>query len=233
MSDNNKEEPFLLSDYQMYEIKKLTKQLEEMSERIKAKNNFCNRILYAFKNPYPIKETNKKVYHVSGFKPIQMFKILFSGGLRWVKHKGIYYNSTEFGYCHVSLLAHAKGIKPKRRHVSIIHAKSFHITRLLGKKHWIGPIWFRFPSFGYLRRFGVLPLNVTYEIDTKGFGDSEVYVDATYENPPTDDNGDEYTIFRYVKQDCIPPQYIRLKAITFALPIFGIYKVLWRRKDKK
>lgn len=231
MSDNNKEEPFLLSDYQMYQIRKLTKQLEEIRDTIRAKNNFCNRILHAFGNPYPIEETHEKVFHVSGFKPIQMYKILFSGGLRWIKHKGIYYGATEFAFNQLSLLGYARGVKARRRHVSEIIVEDFFDmhSRLV---HWVGVNWFSFPTLGYLRRFGHVPLVVTYEIDTEGFNeDAEVYKDAEYVYPPIDDNGEEYSMLRYVQQDCIPSKYIRLKAITFALPIFGIYKVLWRRKD--
>lgn len=231
MSDNNKEEPFLLSDYQMYQIRKLTKQLEDIRDTIRERNNFCNKILYAFGNPYPIEETHEKVFHVSGFKPLRMFKILFGEGLRWVRHKGIYYNTTEFACKQLTLFAHARGMRQRKRHISVIHAQSFYDTRHW-IKHQVGPLRFITPSFGYLRRFGLVPLVVTYEIDTKIFGNSKVYVDAMYENTPTDDNGEEYSIFRYVQQDCIPSQYIKLKAITFALPIFGWYKVLWRRKDK-
>lgn len=229
---NNQEEPFLLSDYQMYEIKKLTKQLEDIRKTIKARNNFINYILHVFQNPYPIDETHEKVYHVSGFRPLSMCKILFGEGLRWVRHKGIYYNTTEFAYRQLTLFAHAIGMRQRRRHISVIHAQSFYDTRHW-IKHKVGPIRFITPSFGYLKRFGLLPLVVTYEIDTISFGNSKVYVDATYENTPTDDNGEEYSIFRYVQQECIPSPFIRLKAITMALPMFGIYKVLWRRKDKK
>lgn len=227
---NNQEEPFLLSDYQMYEIKKLTKQLEDIRDTIRAKNNFCNRILYAFGNPYPIEETHKKVYHVSGFKPIQMYKILFSQGLKWGRHKGIYYNTTEYGYRRVTLIGLARGYKPKKEHISELHAEGFWRARS-PKKVWVGPFWFRIPTFmRYIKRFGVLPLNVTYEIDTNGFEKNEVYYDRGYANPPTDENGGN-TTFRYIPQLCIKSQYIRLKAITLALPMFDIYKVLWRRKE--
>ena len=230
MSDNNQEEPFLLSDYQMYQIRKLTKQLEDIRDTIRSKNNFCNKILGAF--GYPIKETHKKVYHVSGFKPIQMYKILFSQGLEWIKHRGIYYNTTEYGYRKLTLIGVARGYKPKKEHISELHAEGFWRARS-PKKVWVGPFWFRIPTFmRYIKRFGVLPLNVTYEIDVNGFEKDEVYHDIGYATPPTDENGEE-TTFRYIPQLCIKPQYIRLKAITFALPMFGWYKVIWRRKDKK
>lgn len=229
MEDNNKE-PFLLSPYQMYQIEKLTKQLEEIRNTIRARNNFYNRILHAFGNPYPIEETHKKVYHVSGFKPLRMWKILFGEGLRRVRHKGIYYNTTEFAYNQLSLVGYAIGVKARRRHISEIIVEDFFDmhSRLV---HWVGVNWFRLPTFGYLRRFGHVPLVVTYEIDTLGFNETaEVYKDAEYVYPPIDDNGEKYSIFRYVQQECIPSPFIRLKAITFALPIFGIYKALWRRK---
>ena len=230
MSDNNKEEPFLLSDYQMYQIRKLTKQLEEIHDTIRARNNFYNRILHAFGNPYPIEETHKKVYHVSGFRPLSMCKILFGEGLRWVRHKGVYYNTTEFAYNQLSLVGYAIGVKAWRRHVSEIIVEDFFDmhSRLV---HWVGVNWFRLPTFGYLRRFGHVPLVVTYEIDTVGFNETaEVYNDPEYVYPPIDDNGEEYSIFRYVQQDCILSPFIKLKAITLALPMFKIYKVLWRRK---
>lgn len=229
MEDNNKE-PFLLSPCQMYQIEKLTKQLEEIRETIRARNNFCNKILHAFGNPYPIEETHEKVYHVSGFRPLRMCKILFGEGLRWVRHKGIYYNTTEFACNQLSLVGYARGVKARRRHISEAITEDFFYThnRLV---HWIGVDWFRVPTFGYLRRFGHVPLVVTYEIYTVGFNeDAEVYKDPEYTYPPIDDNGEEYSIFRYVQQDCIPSPFIRLKAITLALPMFKIYKVLWRRK---
>lgn len=229
MEDNNKE-PFLLSPYQMYEIEKLTKQLEEIRNTIRARNNFHNRILYAFGNPYPIEETHEKVYHVSGFRPLSMCKILFGEGLKWIYHEGIYYSTTEFCTMRLSLREQITGKKRQREHISITHALSFYNTRTFGKKHWIGPIWFRFSKFGYLKRFGLVPLVVTYEINTISFKGSEVYTDTVYIDTPTDDNGEEYSIFRYVQQKCIPSPFIKLKAITLALPIFGIYKVLWRRK---
>lgn len=230
MSDNNKEEPFLLSDYQMYQIRKLTKQLEDILDTTRAKNNFCNRILHAFVNPYPIEETHEKVYHVSGFKPIQMYKILFSEGLKWGRDKGIYYNTEEYGYRPVTLIGMARGYKPKKEHVSELHSKENWLAPSL-KIFWIGPFWFRVPRFMlYLKKYGILPLNVTYEIDTYGLR-NESYEDENCMLLPHD-NGEEYSIFRYVQQECIPSPFIRLKAITFALPIFGIYKVLWRRKDK-
>lgn len=230
MNDNNKKEPFLLSPYQLHEIEKLTKQLEDIRDTIRVRNNFYNMVLHAFPNPYPIEETHKKVYHVSGFKPLRMFKILFGEGLRWVRHKGIYYNTTEFAYNQLSLVGYARGVKARRRHVSEIVVEDFFDThsRVV---HWIGVNWFRLPTLGYLRRFGYLPLVVVYEVDTVGFNEAEVYIDPEYAYPPIDDNGEEYSIFRYVQQECIPSPFIRLKAITFALPMFGIYKVLWRRKS--
>lgn len=230
MEDNNNKEPFLLSQYQIYEIEKLTKQLEEIRDTIRARSNFCNKILHAFGNPYPIEETHEKVYHVSGFRPLRMCKILFGEGLRWVRHKGIYYNTTEFAYNQLSLVGCARGVKVRRRHISETITEDFFYThnRLV---HWIGVDWFRVPTFGYLRRFGHVPLVVMYEIDTVGFNETaEVYKDPEYVYPPIDDNGEEYSIFRYVQQDCIPSPFIRLKAITLALPMFKIYKVLWRRK---
>lgn len=231
MEDNNKE-PFLLSPYQMYEIEKLTKQLEEIRDTIRARNNFYNRILYAFGNPYPIEETNEKVYHVSGFRPLRMCKILLGKGLKWMRGKGIYYNTTEYCIRHLTLFGVATGTKRPREHVSITHAKSFYDANTrFWKKRWIGPIWFKIPSFAYFRRFGLVPLIITYEIDTTSFGDSNVYIDTSFKGYiPTDDNGEEYSIFRYVQQECILSPFIKLKAITLALPIFGIYKVLWRRK---
>lgn len=220
---NNQEEPFLLSDYQMYEIKKLTKQLEEIRKTIKARNNFINYILHVFQNPYPIDETHEKVYHVSGFRPLIMFKILFGDGLKWMRGKGIFYNTTEFCLRHLTLRGHIRGAKRPREHVSVTHARAFYRK---------GSTLFKAPSLRYLRRFGRVPLIVTYEINTVGFrGGAKVYDDIVYIKPPTDDNGEEYSIFRYVQQDSIPSKYIRLKAITFALPIFGWYKVLWRRKS--
>ena len=81
---NNQEEPFLLSDYQMYQIRKLTKLTKQLEDIIREKNNFSNKILHAFGNPYPIEETHKKVYHVSGFRPIRMCEILFGKG--GIKH---------------------------------------------------------------------------------------------------------------------------------------------------
>ena len=117
--------------------------------------------------------------------------------------------------------------------ISIAHIKTFwDASKRAKKRYWIGPIWFRLPHLNYFKRFGLLPLAVTYEIDAKkGFETDEVYVDKTYDPLflPYNENG-ETTIPRYVKQNCIPSQYIRLKAITFALPMFGLYKVLWRRK---
>lgn len=229
---NNKEEPFLLSPYQMAEIKRLTNELQAVRDRIRQRNNFCNKILYAFGNPYPIEETHKKVYHVSGFKPLRMFKILFGEGLRRVRHKGIYYNTTEFAYNQLSLVGYARGVKARRIHISEMITEDFFSThnRLV---HWMRVDWFRLPTLGYLRRFGYVPLVVVYEVDTVGFNEAEVYIDPEYAYPPIDDNGEEYSMLRYVQQDCIPSPFIRLKAITFALPMFGIYKVLWRRKDKK
>ena len=227
MEDNNKE-PFLLSDYQVYQIRKLTKQLEEIRKTIKERNNQIETILGAFNEP--MEEYHKFVYHVSGFKPIQMYKILFSQGLKWGRHKGFYYNTTEYGYRRVTLIGLARGYKPKKKHISELHAEGFWCARS-PIKVWVGPFWFRIPTFmRYIKRFGVLPLNVTYEIDTNGFEKNEVYHDRGYAGPPTDENGEE-TTFRYIPQLCIKPQYIRLKAITFALPMFGWYKVIWRRKS--
>ena len=186
--------------------------------------------MHAFGNPYPIEETHKKVYLVSGFNPLRMFKILFGEGLKWGRHKGIYYGTTEFAYNQLSLVGHARGLKPRRRHISKILLEDFFSThnRLV---HWVGVNWLRLPTLGYLRRFGLVPLVVTYEIDTVGFNEAEVYIDPEYVYPPIDDNGEEYSMLRYVVQDCIPSPFIRLKAITLALPMFGIYKVIWRRKS--
>ena len=220
MSDNNKEEPFLLSPYQMAEIKRLTKELQAVTDRVRQRNNLFNMIMHAFKNPYPIEETHEKVYHVSGFKPFAMFDILFGKGLKWRKRHGIYYNTTEYAIS-----------GNKRYHISDLHALGMYFTKL-ESIHWVGLFFFNIPSFGYLRRFGLLPFNVTYEIDVlNGFNkDAEVYIDNAYETPAIDDNGEEFSIYRYVVQSCIPSQYIRLKAITLALPMFGYTKVIWRRK---
>ena len=220
MEDNNKE-PFLLSPYQMYEIEKLTKQLEEIRDTVRARNNFRNYILHVFQNPYPIEETHEKVYHVSGFIPLRMCKILLGEGLKWMRGKGIYYNTTEYCIRHLTLHGVITGAKRPREHVSVTHARAFYRK---------GSTLFKAPSLRYLRRFGRVPLIVTYEINTVGFKGAKVYDDIVYINPPTDDNGEEYSIFRYVQQDCIPSPFIKLKAIPLALPIFGIYKVLWRRK---
>lgn len=223
---NTKEEPFLLSPYQMAEVERLTEELQAVRDRVRERNNFFNVALGAF--GYPIKETHEKVYHVSGFKPLLMYKVLFGEGLKWKKDKGIYYNTTEYAYRQMSLIGSARGLRSKKRHISELHAEGFYLATFY-TKHWLGNIWFRIPLYGYLKRFGLLPLNATYEISTKGFETDDVYHDNTYETPPTDENGEE-TTFRYIPQRCIPSQYIRLKAVTFVLPMFGLYKVLWRRK---
>ena len=147
--NNNKKGLLPLSDYQMYQIRKLDKELEEIYKTIKARNNFTE----------------------------------------------------DFFSTHNRLV------------------------------HWMGVDWFRLPTLGYLRRVGYVPLVVVYEVDTVGFNEAEVYIDPEYAYPPIDDNGEEYSMLRYVQQDSIQSKYIRLKAITFALPIFGWYKVLWRRKS--
>lgn len=231
---NNQEEPFLLSDYQMYEIKKLTKQLEEIRDTIRARNNFCNKILYAFGNPYSIEETHEKVYHVSGFSLKRMYDILFGRGLVNSEGRGIFYNTTEYlNYTDAYGIFKLGQIKYKR-HVSYFHMSSFYLCdQLYGI-----PIWCN--KGQYRRRFGFIPLSVTYEIDTRGFEEGiKVFDDSSYVTgqgiiEPVD-GGTTYA--RYASINRIPSKYIRLKAISFVFPwvypILGImiHKVLWRRKE--
>ena len=243
MSDNNKEEPFLLSDYQMYEIKKLTKQLEEIRDTIRERNNFYDSILGAFK--CPIKETRKHVYHVSCFNLKVMYDILFGKGLKWGnrKDKGIFYNTSEFvDYMDAYSIFKLGKIKD-RRHVSYFHMRSFYLCDKLSgiaRHEATGePAWFG--KDGYKKRFGLIPLNVTYEIDTQGFEEGAmVYEDPTrvYVGAGSITAEDGLPTFaRYIPQERIPSKYIRLKAISFVFPwfypIFGtmIHKVLWRRKE--
>ena len=242
MEDNNKK-PFLLSPYQMYEIEKLTKQLEEIRKTIKERNNQIETILGAFNEP--MEEYHKFVYHVSGFKLKQMHDILFGTGLVNSKDRGIFYNITEYlDYTDAYSIFKLGKIK-NRRHVSCTHMRSFYLCdQLRGiARHDItgDPMWC---SKGqYKRRFGFIPLNVTYEIDTRGFEEGiKVYADPTHVTVgcgttiKSTDGLPDYA--RYVPQNIIPSKYIRLKAISFVFPwlwpIFGygalFHKVLWRRK---
>lgn len=223
MEDNNNKEPFLLSQYQMYEIEKLTKQLEEIRDTIRARNNWAETVLAAFNAP--MEEYHKFVYHVSGFNLKRMYDILFGRGLVNSEGRGIFYNTTEYlnytdGYGIFKL-----GKIKYKRHVSYFHMRSFYILDQLIKGQ-------------YSRRFGFIPLSVTYEIDTRSF-EGKVFGDSAYDTGngiiESVDGGTTYA--RYVLQNRIPSKYIRLKAISFVFPwfypIFGImiHKVLWRRKE--
>lgn len=232
MSDNNKEEPFLLSPYQMYEIEKLTKEIEEIHKTIKARNNGAETVLAAF--GAPMEEYHKFVYHVSGFNLKRMYDILFGRGIVCSGDRGIFYNTTEYlNYTDAYGIFKLGKIKYKR-HVSYFHMRSFYLCDQLNGI----PIWYN--KGQYRRRFGFIPLNVTYEIDTRGFEEGiKVFGDSSYVTgrgiiEPVD-GGTSYA--RYVSQNRIPSKYIRLKAISFVFPwfypIFGtmIHKVLWRRKE--
>lgn len=230
MSDNNKEEPFLLSDYQMYQIRKLTKQLEEIRDTIRARNNWAETVLAAF--GAPMEEYHKFVYHVSGFNLKRMYDILFGRGLVNSEDRGIFYNTTEYlNYTDAYGIFKLGKIKYKR-HVSYFHMRSFYLCDQLDGI----PIWCN--KGQYRRRFGFIPLSVTYEIDTRGF-EGKVFGDSSYVTGQgiieSVDGGTSYA--RYVPQNRIPSKYIRLKAISFVFPwfypIFGtmIHKVLWRRKE--
>lgn len=232
MSDNNQEEPFLLSDYQMYQIRKLTKQLEEIRDTIRAKNNFAETVLGAFNAP--MEEYHKLVYHVSGFNLKRMYDILFGTGLVNSKDRGIFYNTTEYlNYTDAYGIFKLGKIKYKR-HVSYFHMRSFYLCDQLNGI----PIWCN--KGQYRRRFGFIPLSVTYEIDTRGFEEGiNVFCDSSYvtigQGFITSTDGIEFA--RYIPQERIPSKYIRLKAISFVFPwfypVFGImiHKVLWRRKE--
>lgn len=229
MEDNNKE-PFLLSPYQMYQIEKLTKQLEEIRDTIRARNNWAETVLAA--SNAPMEEYHKFVYHVSGFNLKRMYDILFGRGLVNSEGRGIFYNTTEYlnytdGYGIFKL-----GKIKYKRHVSYFHMRSFYLCDQLDGI----PIWCN--KGQYRRRFGFIPLSVTYEIDTRGF-EGKVFGDSSYVTGngiiESVDGGTSYA--RYVLRNRIPPKYIRLKAISFVFPwfypIFGtmIHKVLWRRKE--
>lgn len=230
MNDNNKEEPFLLSDYQMYQIRKLTKQLEDIRDTIRARNNWAETVLAAFNAP--MVEYHKFVYHVSGFNLKRMYDILFGRGLVEGEGRGIFYNTTEYlNYTDAYGIFKLGKIKYKR-HVSYFHMKSFYFCDQLNGNLIKGQ---------YSRRFGFIPLSVTYEIDTRGFeegkkvfGDS-AFVFVGHGSIESVDGGTSYA--RYVPQNRISSKYIRLKAISFVFPwfypIFGtmIHKVLWRRKE--
>lgn len=238
---NNQEEPFLLSDYQMYEIKKLTKQLEEIRDNIRAKNNCAETFLAAF--VAPMEEYHKFVYHVSGFSLKRMYDILFGRGLVNSKDRGIFYNITEYLYYTDAYSIFKLGKVRDKRHVSYFHMRSFYLCdqlRGIARHDATGiPMWC---SKGqYKRRFGFIPLNVTYEIDTRGFEKGiKVYGDPTrvtvgHGSIESVDGLSDFA--RYVPQNRIPSKYIRLKAVSFVFPwfypIFGtmIHKVLWRRKS--
>ena len=227
MEDNNNKEPFLLSQYQMYEIEKLTKQLEEIRDTIRARNNWAETVLAAFNAP--MEEYHKFVYHVSGFNLKRMYDILFGRGLVNSEGRGIFYNTTEYlNYMDAYGIFKLGKIKYKR-HVSYFHMISFYLCDQLNGNPIKGQ---------YSRRFGFIPLSVTYEIDTRSF-EGKVFGDSAYDTGngiiESVDGGTTYA--RYVLQNRIPSKYIRLKAISFVFPwfypIFGtmIHKVLWRRKE--
>lgn len=229
MEDNNNKEPFLLSPYQMYEIEKLTKQLEEISDTIRARNNWAETVLAAF--GAPMEEYHKFVYHVSGFNLKRMYDILFGRGLVESEGRGIFYNTTEYlNYTDAYGIFKLGKIKYKR-HVSYFHMRSFYLCDQLNGNLMKGQ---------YSRRFGFIPLSVTYEIDTRGFEEGKkVFGDSAYVTGngiiESVDGGTSYA--RYVPQNRISSKYIRLKAISFVFPWFYpisgimIHKVLWRRKE--
>ena len=239
--NDNKKELLPLSDYQMHQIRKLSKQLEDISDTIREKNNFAETVLGAFNEP--MEEYHKFVYHVSGFNLKRMYDILFGIGLVNSKDRGIFYNITEYLYYTTPYSIIKLGKSKYKKHVSYFHMRSFYLCdqlRGIACHDSTGdPMWC---SKGqYKRRFGFIPLNVTYEIDTRGFEDvTKVYADPTritvgYGTIKSVDGLSDFA--RYVPQNRIPSKYIRLKAISFAFPwfypLFGtmIHKVLWRRKD--
>ena len=240
MEDNNKE-PFLLSPYQMYEIEKLTKQLKDIHATVKERNTQIETILGAFNAP--MEEHRKFVYHVSGFKLKQMYDILFGRGIVWSRDRGVFYNTTEYLNYTSAYGIFKLGKTKYKRHVSDFHMRSFYLCdqlRGIARHDATGdPMWC---SKGqYKRRFGFIPLNVTYEIDTRGFEKGKkVYEDPTHvtigQGIIKSTDGGEFA--RYIPQERIPSKYIRLKAISFVFPwlwpIFGygalFHKVLWRRK---
>ena len=243
MKDNNKK-PFLFSPQEMKELRILTEKVQALTQRSRARRNLIDSILGAFK--YPIKETRKYVYHVSGFNLKVMYDILFGKGLKWgnKKDKGIFYNTSEFVDYMDAYSIFKLGKVKDRRHVSYFHMQSFYLCdqlRGIARHENTGdPMWC---SKGqYRKRFGLIPLNVTYEIDTQGFEEGAmVYEDPTHvytgAGSITAEDG-LWTFARYIPQERIPSKYIRLKAISFAFPwlwpIFGdaalFHKVLWRRK---
>lgn len=241
MNDNNKEEPFLLSDYQMHQVRKLTKQLEDIRDNIRAKNNWTETVLAAFN--YPMQECHKFVYHVSGFNLKRIYDILFGRGLVNSKDRGIFYNITEYLYYTDAYSIFKLGKVRDKRHVSYFHMRSFYLSDQLNgiaRHDATGvPMWG--PQGQYKRRFGFIPLSVTYEIDTRGFEEGiNVYGDPTHVTvgQGTIESVDGLQDFaRYVPQNRIPSKYIRLKAISFVFPwsypILGkmIHKVIWRRKS--
>lgn len=241
---NTKEEPFLLSPYQMAEIERLTEELQAVTDRVRQRNQLFETILGAFNEP--MKETRKYVYHVSGFKLKAMFDILFGKGLKWGNREdnGIFYNTTEYLNYMDAYGIFKLGKTTYQKHVSYFHMVSFYLCdKLRGIARFDNtdiPVWC---SKGqYKRRYGYIPLNVTYEIDTRGFEEGKkVYEDPTHitvgRGSITASDGLP-GFARYIPQERIPSKYIRLKAISFVFPwlypIFGhygfIHKVLWRRK---
>ena len=175
-----------------------------------------------------------------------MYDILFGKGLKWgnKKDKGIFYNTSEFVDYMDAYSIFRLGKVKDRRHVSYFHMQSFYLCdqlRGIARHENTGdPMWC---SKGqYRKRFGLIPLNVTYEIDTQGFEEGAmVYEDPTHgytgAGSITAEDG-LWNFARYIPQERIPSKYIRLKAISFAFPwlwpIFGdaalFHKVLWRRK---
>lgn len=227
---NNQEEPFLLSPYQMAEIKRLTNELQAVRDRIRQRNNWAETVLAAF--GAPMEEYHKFVYHVSGFNLKRMYDILFGRGLENIEGRGIFYNTTEYLNCTDAYGIFKLGKIKYKRHVSYFHMQGFYLCDQLNGI----PIWCN--KGQYRRRFGFIPLSVTYEIDTRGF-EGKVFGDSAYVTGQgiieSVDGGKSYV--RYVSQNRIPSKYIRLKAISFVFPwfypIFGtmIHKVLWRRKE--
>ena len=240
MSDTNEEKP-LFTPYDLAVLDALTEKLQEATQKLRDRNKVFDTILGAFN--YPMPERHKFVYHVSGFNLKRMYDVLFGRGLVNSKDRGIFYNITEYLYYTDAYRIFKLGKVRDKRHVSYFHMRSFYLCdqlRGIARHDATGdPMWC---SKGqYKRRFGLIPLNVTYEIDTRGFEDvTKVYADPTR---VTIGHGiiksvDGLSDFaRYVPQNRIPSKYIRLKAISFVFPwfypIFGtmIHRVLWRRKE--